>query len=279
MCSHDMLNGWAEIAASLGCSVRTAQRWAKAGWLSVYRSRGTRRSRVYARRNEINTWREQCRPLWRAAPEQSGFGQEHTLTPHEHLWGWKAIARFMGMSVRSVQRWEGKAQLPVRRLKTGNRALPYASKADVSAWLTERTVIRPTASEIDTSQRLPALLQRFLDGLTAPMAVLDVTGTVIFVNEAWRVFGKASGYRESDFGIGASYSEVCSSVTGGDAAAATLVANGLVELLEGKRRDVQVKYRWSGPTEKREFLLCATRFDGLTSPVLVLAHYELRGVP
>jgi hypothetical protein len=278
----DVVNGWAEIATVLGCSKRTAQRWARAGWLCVYKHPGAKRPRVYAYRTEISTWRERCRTLRYPAPERTGFEQKapaHALQPSEHLWGWKAIARFLNMSVRSVQRWEREAKLPICRLKTGNRPLPYALKGELSAWISERTVSRQSPFEIDNSCRgFPALLQHFLNASTSHTAVLDVTGTVIFVNEAWRVFAKANGYRKPDFGVGTNYFEICSSATGQDATTASLVAHGLVALLEGKRRELKVKYRCDSPMEKRIFLLRATRFDNLTTPFLVLEHSDVTNV-
>jgi len=279
---HDVLNGWAEIAATLGCSIRTAQRWARAGRLAVNRFPGTIRSRVYAHRSEINASKERSRIPWRIAPECRGPETEaptHALIPHEQLWGWKAIARFMAMSVRSVQRWESEAKLPVHRLKTGHRARPYALKAQLWAWIVERTVSRRPVPQLDmTRQRLPALLQPFLDRLTASVAVLDETGTIIVVNEAWRAFGKANGYREPNFGVGTNCFEVFRSATYRHAKTASSIADGLVELLAGKRRELVAKWRYDSPTGERDCLLWATRFENAASPFLVITHSDVTSV-
>ena len=237
---------------------------------------------MYAYRAEITTWRERNSTLWRAERAGPSFTRQEptpSAMPGEHLWGWKAIGRFMGMSVRSVQRWEGAAKLPIRRLKTGNRALPYAVRNELSAWVTERTVSPRAASELDLSlQGIPPFLQSFLDASTAHMAVLDVTGTIIAVNAAWRAFGRGNGLRSPNFGIGMNYFEICGAVTGKDTAMAGLVARGLVELLAGKRKDFKVRYRCDSATERRDFLLHATRFGGLASPLLVLAHSDITSV-
>jgi len=59
----EVVKGWAEIAAALGCGVRTAQRWEKAGRISIYRSAGSIMPRIFARRAEIGIWSEGQFPL------------------------------------------------------------------------------------------------------------------------------------------------------------------------------------------------------------------------
>jgi two-component system, NarL family, sensor kinase len=52
-------------------------------------------------------------------------------------------------------------------------------------------------------------LERSIEGLPAHAAVLDGTGTIIAVNEAWRRFGWENGLRSASSGVGTSYLEVC----------------------------------------------------------------------
>jgi hypothetical protein len=52
----------------------------------------------------------------------------------QELHGWKEIARYMGRSVRAVQRWEQDLGLPVRRLKTAAGQVVFATAADLDAW-------------------------------------------------------------------------------------------------------------------------------------------------
>jgi len=272
------VTGWAAIASALGCSVRTAQRWAKAGRLPVYKFPGTKRSRVYSRRSEITALKG-VRVPGLVAPAPAAVRQEtaaHTLAGDGHLWGWKAIARFVNMSVCTVQRWEDEAQLPVHRLKIGHRALPFALKGEVMAWVGTRTLrhVAAPANEI-TRRNFPQLLQSFLDSSTANIAVLDATGTITAVNSAWRAFAEANGCRVPDSGVGTNYLEVCRRTTGGDAATASQVVNGLVELLAGKRTELKVRYRCDSPTEKHECLLFATLFKDLGAPLLVLMHSDV----
>lgn len=273
--SNDALTGWGEIAAALGCSVRTAQRWAKAGRISVYRSTGNPPPRVCARKAEIAAWREQSRRTWRTVQE-AGFAPEaltEAVKHRKYIWGWKAIAGLLNLSVSTVQLWEREAKLPVHRLKTGRRALPYILEGEISAWVRERTASPQTTARVDA--RLPLLMHSFLDAWPGHIAVLDVNGTIIAVNKAWRALSRSKGYMDPNLGIGRKYFEVCTSAGLMDAPTASRVAHSFDEFSEGKRPDLKVKYRCDGMAGKRTFLLAAARIEGLTSPFFVLCHYDV----
>lgn len=55
------------------------------------------------------------------------------------LRSWKEIARHMGASVRTVQRWELELQLPVRRIEARRGAVVFAFPAELDGWLRTRT--------------------------------------------------------------------------------------------------------------------------------------------
>ncbi len=52
------LTSWKEIAAYLGCDKRTCYRWEKVLGLPVHRIEGAHKSRVYARKEELDAWRK-----------------------------------------------------------------------------------------------------------------------------------------------------------------------------------------------------------------------------
>jgi TolB-like protein len=54
--------------------------------------------------------------------------------PDERLESWKKIAAYLRRDVRTVQRWEEAAGLPVHRLSRGQRPIPYAYKKELDAW-------------------------------------------------------------------------------------------------------------------------------------------------
>jgi TolB-like protein/tetratricopeptide (TPR) repeat protein len=51
---------------------------------------------------------------------------------------WKEIAAYLRREVRTVQRWEKSAGLPVHRLQTGKQGPVYAFKAELDAWYSDR---------------------------------------------------------------------------------------------------------------------------------------------
>lgn len=89
---------------------------------------------------------------------------ESSSTPDQpqgnRLDSWKEIAAYLNRDVRTVQRWEKTAALPVRRLsKPGLRAV-YAYTADLDRWQQEQEV-RPTALDepspaVSPSEQEPA---------------------------------------------------------------------------------------------------------------------------
>lgn len=54
----ESLTSWKEIAAYLGCDKRTCCRWEKILGLPVHRMEGAHKSRVYARKEELDAWRK-----------------------------------------------------------------------------------------------------------------------------------------------------------------------------------------------------------------------------
>jgi hypothetical protein len=56
-------------------------------------------------------------------------------TTFEVLNGWKEIAKHLGMSVRSAQRYERLAGLTIRRPTFRNKGAVLATKAELDAWL------------------------------------------------------------------------------------------------------------------------------------------------
>jgi hypothetical protein len=67
------------------------------------------------------------------------------------LTSWKEIANYLGKSVRTVQRWESDAELPVRRPLNKARGVVSASPEEIDAWLethqflsTQKTLPNPS---------------------------------------------------------------------------------------------------------------------------------------
>jgi len=56
--NHNLLSSWKEIASYLGCDERTCRRWELEYGLPAHRMEGVAKSRVYAYKNEIDSWQK-----------------------------------------------------------------------------------------------------------------------------------------------------------------------------------------------------------------------------
>jgi hypothetical protein len=103
-----------------------------------------------------------------------------------------------------------------------------------------------------------------LDALTSHICVLDTSGTITVVNEAWRRFAleNASAPAPPRTGIGTNYLEVCGSASGPASEEAAAFARGLRDVLEGRSELFQLEYPCHSPTEDRWFMGRVTPLKG-----------------
>ena len=59
-------------------------------------------------------------------------------SPEDRLDSWKEIAAYLRREVRTVQRWEKSAGLPVHRLQIDKHGTVYAYKSELDAWYKDR---------------------------------------------------------------------------------------------------------------------------------------------
>jgi signal transduction histidine kinase len=116
-----------------------------------------------------------------------------------------------------------------------------------------------------------------LDSLSAHIAVLDETGTIIAVNQAWRAFAAASGYAGNDHGIGMNYLHVCEQSAPFSADAAK-TAKALRDIITGQLSEYRLEYPCMGPDGPRWFQLRVTRPEGPEIQRIVVAHEDITEV-
>ena len=276
------LDGWEEIASFLGRGIRTVYRWEKEAALPVRRLFKERRSRVHAYRQELARWvkrREDDPFLPSYFPSESPpDGNPKFRGPRDVLAGWKEVAAFLGRSVRTVQRWENEVGLPVRRLKSKSRSIPYALRSELAVWLKECGIPAGSTEGGGVSAQTQSLLQTFIDGYGANIAVLDGTGTVVAVNRAWKEFGASHGDHDTNFGLGKNYLELVRSTAWGGAMAASAATAAIIGMHSGARHECQVKYPGDSPEKKRWFSFHVTRFNFRRSAFLIVAHSDITGL-
>jgi signal transduction histidine kinase len=95
-------------------------------------------------------------------------------------------------------------------------------------------------------------LERSIEGLPAHAAVLDGSGSIIAVNEAWRRFGCDNGLRVTNSGIGTSYLRACEA-SEARATEGPVVARAIRRILNGAEETFRKGYSCHGPEQARWF--------------------------
>jgi PAS domain S-box-containing protein len=126
--------------------------------------------------------------------------------------------------------------------------------------------------EIRRSQQF---LRSTLDALSAHIAILDSSGRIIEVNQAWREFAVENSLENRHFGIGSNYLETCERATGDWADEAAPAAANLRKLLAGELDQFSIEYPCHSPDQQRWFMARATHFDADSSRYAVVAHENI----
>lgn len=114
-----------------------------------------------------------------------------------------------------------------------------------------------------------------LNALPAQLAILDETGTIISVNDAWRAFADAQNYSDTSAGIGLNYLEVCRATTGDDREFAHAVARGLDEVLAGRSDGVNLDYPCHTPEELFWFNVMIAPMRGAARRGALVMHVDI----
>lgn len=97
-----------------------------------------------------------------------------------------------------------------------------------------------------------------LDALPAHVAVLDPSGRIVSVNNAWKAFGRTNTLVSPNSCVGDNYLAVCDAATGDQTLGADRIAFGILGVLSGSEASFSFEYPCHSPTEKRWFLMTAT---------------------
>jgi diguanylate cyclase (GGDEF)-like protein/PAS domain S-box-containing protein len=115
-----------------------------------------------------------------------------------------------------------------------------------------------TLAEAEEERRRIAAV---LDSLPANIALLDCSGRIVGVNEAWRWFSRENGLRYVGAEVGTNYVEVCRRAAALSAEGAGQVAEWLTQVLSGARRSFTVDYPCHSSSERRWFRLHASTLN------------------
>ena len=118
--------------------------------------------------------------------------------------------------------------------------------------------------------------QAVLDALSAHIAVLDATGRITAVNEAWRRFARGNGgARELVTGVGLNYLDACCDVSAEDPdRLAERSAEGIKAVTSGDAPHFTLEYPCHSAQSQRWFLMSVTPL-GLESGGVVVVHMDI----
>lgn len=122
---------------------------------------------------------------------------------------------------------------------------------------------------------LRQLAQSSLDALAAHIAVLDAEGTILSVNAAWSRFARENGLADPLCGIGGNYFDPLQNLIEDGKETARRAERGIRDVIAGNREYFELEYPCHSPSEKRWFLMYATRFETEEGPRAVVAHENI----
>ncbi|WP_439621798.1 ATP-binding protein [Gemmata sp.] len=116
-------------------------------------------------------------------------------------------------------------------------------------------------------------LHSSIDALSSHIAVLDESGVVLAVNDAWRRFADQNDFSGHDYAVGANYLAACE--PGADGCVDGDMVAGLRGVLSGRTELFEFEYPCHSPTEQRWFVMRATRFKSPGPVRVVVAHEDV----
>jgi diguanylate cyclase (GGDEF)-like protein/PAS domain S-box-containing protein len=114
-----------------------------------------------------------------------------------------------------------------------------------------------------------------LNALPAYIAVLDVAGRVLSINEMWGRLTAGNALHGPAYGVGNNYLDMCDRARGLDSVEAHRAAAGIRSVLTGARKSFSMEYPCELPTERRWFLLTTTPLSIDRPRGAVIMHVDI----
>lgn len=114
-----------------------------------------------------------------------------------------------------------------------------------------------------------------INSLEEQIAVIDHAGTIIDVNLAWTNFGSENGLSPAYASVGSNYLKVVSASAAKGNSHASEVAQGILDVMSGKRTSFYFEYACHSPDEKRWFIMRVTRLKDDARRMYVISHQNI----
>ncbi len=183
------------------------------------------------------------------------------------------LARLRSLSDEAIAEVEYRMRRPDGRyvwLHSREKVFQRGADGLVSRVFGSATCIQPYKEAQARLISATGLLHATLDSLTAQIAILDASGRILAVNQAWHQFAEQPPLTWPADPIGADYVGVFQTCAGCEPHAAA-VAEGITALLAGTRSDFRMPYLCGS----RRFLLRAKRFEHEGATHAVVAHEDV----
>ncbi|HSH72208.1 MAG TPA: EAL domain-containing protein [Methylophilaceae bacterium] len=117
------------------------------------------------------------------------------------------------------------------------------------------------------------LAEEALNSLSAQIAILDETGTIILTNKAWQLFAiENSPVHRAKSHVGINYLTLCDQIKGENANDAMAIAAGIRAVMCGETTEFLHEYCCPSPDESRWYLCRVTNFFWGGVPHVVVYH-------
>ncbi len=124
-------------------------------------------------------------------------------------------------------------------------------------------------------QKSEAFVRATMDALQANICVLNEAGTIVALNQGWRVFAAANGADPDKVGEGTNYLAVCAAATGAERATAEGIAEGIRGVAFGVKERFDVEYPCHSPGQQRWFRASVNSFRVAGTVHVVLSHFDI----
>ncbi len=183
--------------------------------------------------------------------------------PHEQkdLLSAEDVAVYLGVGQMTIYRWCKEGRL--RCIKLGKH------------WRIRREALEDFLKQHERPATLSGELSSLLNTLSAHVAIIEGTGDLVAVNEAWRNFAESNGAILDKVIEGTNYLRVCESARGDQSEYAAAFAEGIQSVLSGELEEFEMEYPCHSPDERRWFVGRVLPFGNGSSPQAVVIHENI----
>lgn len=121
-------------------------------------------------------------------------------------------------------------------------------------------------------------VQAMLDANASSVAVLDESGTILYVNRAWRQLAVRHSLAHDLYGTGLNYLDICRQVSGAAPEDAAAIIDGITQILLGRELEFQKEYSCHDSNARSWGEIHAARFDLPSAFRILVTHGDISPV-